>query len=104
MFPKVVVEAGSEGVTESAHFWIEPTVFRAGQTRNLQRVVAAILLEVLLAVQFRRATKSQDEILFNAPEIVFGLSIGKTENRACVGRAENVRHAIPIAIDSHGPG
>jgi hypothetical protein len=103
MFRQVVIEAGREGVTKCPHPGIETTVFFTSQPGNLERPVPAIILKPLFAVKFRGAAKSRDEILFNAPEVIFGLGIGKTENGARIGSAKNMRHAIPIAIDSDHP-
>jgi len=104
MFGEVVIEAGSESIAESPHLWIEAAVFCLRQTRNLERVVAAILLEALFAIQFSSPAQSKDEILFDAPKIILGLGIGKTENCARVGSAKNVRHVISVTINSHRPG
>src|SRR5262249_9858039 len=101
MLRDVVVKPGCKSITQCAHLWIEPTVFFARQTRNLKRAVAAILFQLCLAVKFRRAAQSQNEILFKAPEIILGLSVGKAENRARIGGAKNVRHAVAIAVNSH---
>ena len=54
MFGQVISEAGSEGIAESLHLRIEPAIFFAGQARNLERVVKAILVQALLAVASRK--------------------------------------------------
>src|ERR1043166_4057384 len=91
MFVEVVIEAGSESIAERPHLWIEAAVFCARQTRNFERVVAAVLFEALFAVQFSSPAQSKDEIFFDAPKIILGLGIGKAEDSARVGFAKNVR-------------
>ena len=104
MFGQVVIETSRESVTEYAHLWIEAAVFLARQTRNFERAIPAILVKTLFTIHFRGAAKSKDEILFYAPEVIFSLSVGKTENSAGVGSPKDVWDAIPIAIDGHHSG
>src|SRR5688572_3092886 len=104
MFGQVVVEAGGVSVAECSHLAIEPAVFLAGQAWDLKGMVEAILVQGLLAVQLRSPAQRQNEILFDAPEVVFSLGISKTEDSASVGSAENVGHAVGVAVDCYGSG
>src|SRR5882762_7086935 len=99
MFGQVIIEAGSEGIAESRHLRIEPAIFFAGQARNFERVVKAILVQALLAVQLGSSAKSENEILFDAPVIILGLRVGKTEDSARVGGAKDMRNTILVAIN-----
>ena len=104
MFGQVIIEAGSEGIAESPHLRIEPAIFFAGQARNLERVVKAILVQALLAVQLGSSAQSENEILFDAPEIILGLRVGKTKDSARVGLAKDMRNTIGVAINGHRLG
>ena len=103
MTREVVVESGGEGVAQRTHMRVETRVFLAGQPRNLECVVESIFIESLLAVNFRSAAEGEDKVFLDAPEVVFGLSVGKAEHGAGVGAAKDVRDAVSVAIDRHAP-
>ena len=54
-----------------------------------------------LSVEFRQPTQSADKVLFDPPEVVFGLGIGKAKNSACVGATKYMRDTILVAIDGY---
>ena len=104
MFGQVIIEAGREGIAERPHLRIKSAIFFAGQARNLERVVEAILVQALLAVQLGSSAKSENEILFDAPEIILGFGVGKTEDSARVGLAKDMRYTVRVAINGHCAG
>ena len=87
MFREVVVKTGGTKASHSARMlWIEPSIFLSGQSRNLERMIQSISVRrPSVAVDFSSAAERVDEVLFDPPEVVFGLRIGETENRARVG-------------------
>jgi hypothetical protein len=62
-------------------------------------MVESIFVERFLAIHFGCPAEGVDEVLLDAPEVVFRLSVSKAEDCARVGAAEDVWHAVFIAID-----
>src|SRR5690349_8135851 len=101
MTTDVVVQSGRERITERTRVWIETLVLLSGEPRNLKGMIAAITIECFLAVDFSRPPDSSQVILFDAPKIIFGLGICKSEYRARIGASKDVGNSIGVAIDGY---
>ena len=99
MATKVIIQTRCEGVTNAASFRIQAPILFPRQPWDLERMVQAIALQSSYAVNLGRASDSGYIVFFNSPEIVFRLSISKTERRARISATENVCDAVRVAID-----
>src|ERR1700752_662646 len=97
---EVIVETGREGIAQRAHLPIDPPVLGPCPPRNLKRVIYSIFIQSSIAVNFRGSAKCEDEVFFDAPEVVFSFSVGKTKCRTGIGATKDMRDAVSIAIDS----
>src|SRR5690242_10625599 len=99
MAREVVIKADRESVAQRTHLRIETRVFLASQARDFECRVETIFVESLLTVQLRGPANGVNVVLFDAPEIIFRLSVSKAEHGARVSVAEDVRNAVSIAVN-----
>src|SRR5215475_10120486 len=96
---QIVVKTGCESIAQRAHARVQTPVFRARQPRDFERVVESILVEHLLAVDFRGTTESEDEVFLDTPKVIFRLSVSKSKDSARVRAAKNMWNAVRVTID-----
>src|SRR5215213_6558440 len=102
MTREIVVETAGERVAHRTHVFVEARVFLLRQLWDLEGTVESIFIQTLFTINFGSSTECVYKVFLDAPKIIFGLRVSKTEHRARIGTAKNVRHAVNIAIDRDG--
>src|SRR5688572_1042680 len=101
---EIVVETRGVRIAQRAHVPVHACVLLACKPRDLECMVESIFVEGPLAIQLRRAAQCEYEVLLDAPEVIFRLSVSEAECGARVCASEDVRYAVSIAINGDRAG
>ncbi len=96
---QVMIQPGGKRGAERSQLGIEHRIHRLGPGHDLERPIEQVRVQPSRAVHLGIPPHGQDVVVFDLPEEVFGLGIGKAEQRGLVVLPVDVRRAEGVAID-----
>ncbi len=96
---QVVVQSIGVGLTDGLQVRLDLGKVGLGMLRDLERAVQQVAVQAGFAVHLRIATETGNVGVFDLPEIVLSLRIGKAEHYGDVGGTLDVRHAPLVAMN-----